>query len=41
MSEHQESLIRSQAILMLARNRGNNKIYKRIIKRFAKCIKGE
>jgi|TARA_R100000808_G_C2069405_1_gene97539 hypothetical protein len=41
MSERQESIIRSQAILMFARNRGNKKIHKRIIARFAKCIKGE
>ena len=41
MSERQESIIRSQAILMMYRNHGNKHIDKRIINRFLKCIKGE
>jgi hypothetical protein len=41
MSEQQESLIRDQAVLMLARNRGKNNIANKILKRFLKCIKGK
>ena len=41
MSERQESIIRSQAILMMYRNQGNKYIVKKIINRFLKCIKGE
>jgi hypothetical protein len=40
MSEKEESLIRNQAILLIARNKGKPEICKRIIKRFTKCIKG-
>ena len=40
MSEQQESLKRGQALVMLARNQGNGKATKRIIKQFLKCIKG-
>jgi len=39
MSELQESIVRSQALLMLARNSGKKHILKRIIKRFLKCVK--
>jgi len=38
MSEQQESLIRDQAVLMLARNRGKNNIVSKVLKRFLKCI---
>ena len=40
MSEQQESLIREQAVLMLARNRGKNNIISKILTKFLKCIKG-
>ncbi len=39
-SETQESIIRSQAILMIARNVGKDNITKKIMKRFLKCLKG-
>ena len=39
-SEARESLIRSQAILMMARNIGKEHVIKRITKRFLKCLKG-
>ncbi len=39
MSERQESIKREQALVMLARNQGNKKTTKRIIKQFLKCIK--
>ena len=39
MSELQESIVRSQALLMLARNSGKTHILKRVIKRFLKCVK--
>ena len=39
MSELQESIVRSQALLMLARNTGKQQVLKRIIKRFLKCLK--
>jgi len=39
MSELQESVVRSQAFLMLARNTGKQHVLKRIVKRFLKCIK--
>ena len=38
MNESQESVIRSQAILMLYRNPGNNYMCKRVYNRFMKCI---
>ena len=38
MSELQESIVRSQAILMLNRNPGKNYIWKRVYNRFMKCI---
>tara|TARA_R100000234_G_scaffold59267_1_gene35839 strand:+ start:1349 stop:1474 length:126 start_codon:yes stop_codon:yes gene_type:complete len=41
MSEAQESIIRSQAVLMLARNIGKNTISNRILKRLTKCIKNK
>jgi len=40
MSELEESVVRSQAILMIHRNHQSKKIIKRIIRRFLKCIKG-
>jgi hypothetical protein len=41
MSEQQESLIRGQSVLMLARNRGRNNIRNKILTKFLKCIKGK
>ncbi len=40
MSELEESVVRSQAILMMHRNYQNKKIIKRVIRRFLKCIRG-
>ena len=40
MSEREESIIRNQVILMIARNLGKEKVTKRILKRFFKCING-
>ena len=40
MSELEESVVRSQAILMMHRNHQSKKIVKRIIRRFLRCIKG-
>ncbi len=40
MSELEESVVRSQAILMIYRNRQSKEIVKRILRRFLKCIKG-
>ena len=39
MSETQESIIRSQALLMMYRNQGKVYIAKRILKRFLKCLR--
>ena len=38
MSELQESIARSQAILMLNRNPGKTYIWKRVHNRFMRCI---
>ncbi len=38
MSELEESVVRSQAILMFARNQGKEHVIKRVKKRFLKCI---
>ena len=38
MSEQEEALVRSQAMLMLDRNVGNQHIHKRVMKRFQRCI---
>ena len=38
MSEKQESIIRSQVVLLLNRNQGKDN---RIVERFLKCINGE
>ena len=40
MSELEESVVRSQAILMIHRNYQKEKIIKRVIRRFLKCIRG-
>ena len=40
MSELEESVVRSQAILMFARNQGKPHVVKRVMKRFLKCLKG-
>ncbi len=39
MSEKEESVMRNQAILMIARNYNKPKVIKRIMRRFKKCIK--
>jgi len=38
MSELQESIVRSQAILMMSRNNTKNYIIKKVLQRFMKCI---
>ena len=38
VSEREETVVRSQAILMILRNSGKNKVIKRVVKRFMKCI---
>jgi len=38
LSEKEEALVRSQAMLMLDRNVGNQHIHKRVMKRFQRCI---
>ena len=40
MSELEESVVRSQAILMMARNMKKKIVIKRILKRFMRCVKG-
>ncbi len=40
MSELEESVLRSQAILMLARNHDKKHVLKRVLKRFLKCMRG-
>tara|TARA_B100001094_G_scaffold243345_1_gene239433 strand:+ start:318 stop:440 length:123 start_codon:yes stop_codon:yes gene_type:complete len=40
MSEQQESKIREQVLLMIARNPGKHYITRRILKRFERCLKG-
>ena len=40
MSELEESVVRSQAILMMARNHEKENVIKRILKRFMRCVKG-
>ena len=39
MSELEESVVRSQAILMMARNHNKRHVIQRVIKRFLKCLK--
>ena len=39
MSELEESVVRSQAILMMARNHEKENVIKRILKRFMRCVK--
>jgi len=39
MSEREESVVRSQTILMITRNYDKVKVVKRILKRFVECIK--
>ena len=41
MSELEESVVRSQALLMMSRNQGKTLIVKKIIKRFLQCLKGK
>jgi len=38
MSEREESVLRSQAILMIARNYEKHHVIKRVLKRFKKCL---
>ena len=40
MSELEESVLRRQTILMLARNHQKEHVVKRVIKRFLKCVRG-
>ena len=40
MSELEESVVRSQAILMMARNHEKEHVVKRVLKRFLKCVRG-
>jgi|MDSX01.1.fsa_nt_gb hypothetical protein len=39
ISEKEEARIRSEAMLMFERNRGNEYILQRIFKRFIRCLK--
>ena len=39
MSELEESVVRSQAILMMARNHNKRHVIIRVLKRFLKCLK--
>ena len=39
MSELQESIIRQQTILMIARNYNKKKVVKRVLMRFQKCMR--
>ena len=39
MSELEESVVRSQAILMMARNHYKEQVEKRVLKRFLKCVR--
>ena len=41
MSEREESVVRSQAILMMARNHDKGHVIKRVLKRFLRCLKGK
>ena len=41
MSEHEESVLRSQTILMMVRNNNKEKIIRRVLKRFMKCVGGK
>ncbi len=41
MSELEESVVRSQALLMMSRNQGKTHIVKRVVKRFLKCLTGK
>ena len=38
LSEQEEALIRSQAMLMLDRNVGKHHVHKRVLKRFRRCV---
>ena len=38
MSESQESIVRGQALLLMARNYNKQHIIQRVIKRFMKCL---
>ena len=38
MIERDESIIREQTLLMLARNQGKTYIHQRVLKRFLRCI---
>jgi len=38
LSEQEEALIRSQAMLMLDRNVGKQHVHKRVLKRFRRCV---
>lgn len=38
LSEEEEALIRSQAIIMIDRNQGRQHIVEKVLKRFKRCI---
>ena len=38
LSEREEALIRSQAIIMIDRNQGRQHIVEKVLKRFKRCI---
>ena len=40
MSESEEALLRSKAMIIIASKGGSNKVWKRVMKRFIKCIGG-
>ena len=40
MSESKEALLRSKAMIIIASKGGSNKVWKRVMKRFIKCIGG-
>jgi hypothetical protein len=39
MSEREEAIVRSQAILMITRNNTKHYIIKKVMQRFLRCIK--
>ena len=39
MSESQESILRSQALLLISRQHNSSYVWKKVMKRFLKCMK--
>ena len=39
MSEFQESILRSQALLLISRQGNSSYVWKKVMKRFLKCMK--